>query len=65
MIAAVVVLAQLSQASVPLSELLAPFRRYADSGEINSRVTDQHAKIERDRRGAAPRAGRTASTASR
>ena len=31
---------------VALSELLAPFRRYAASGEINSRVQDQAAKIE-------------------
>lgn len=46
LIAAVVVLAQLSDASVPLSELLAPFRRYADSGEINSRVDDQGGRIE-------------------
>ena len=46
LIAAVVVLAQLSAASVPLSELLAPFRRYVASGEINSRVDDQQARIE-------------------
>jgi phosphomannomutase len=46
LIAAVVVLAQLSEASVPLSELLAPFRRYVASGEINSRVDDQQARIE-------------------
>ena len=46
LIAAVVVLGQLSDAGVPLSELLAPFRRYADSGEINSRVEDQQARIE-------------------
>ena len=47
LIAAVVVLAQLSQANVPLSELLAPFRRYAASGEINTRVKDPLATIER------------------
>jgi phosphomannomutase len=47
LIAAVVVLAQLSEANVPLSEMLQPFRRYADSGEINSRVDDQHATIDR------------------
>ena len=46
LIAAVVVLAQLSEAAVPLSELLAPLRRYADSGEINSEVEDPAAKIE-------------------
>ena len=38
LIAAVVVLDQLSEAGVPLSELLAPLRRYAESGEINSEV---------------------------
>jgi phosphomannomutase len=47
LIAAVVVLGQLSEANVPLSEMLAPFRRYAASGEINSRVTDQSGTIER------------------
>jgi phosphomannomutase len=46
LIAAVVVLAQLSEANVPLSELLAPFRRYAASGEINTKVKDPHATIE-------------------
>jgi phosphomannomutase len=46
LIAAVVVLGELSAAGVPLSELLRPFRRYADSGEINSRVADPRAKIE-------------------
>jgi phosphomannomutase len=46
LIAAVVAMAQLSAANVPLSELLAPLKRYWDSGEINSRVDDQAAKIE-------------------
>jgi phosphomannomutase len=46
-IAAVVALSQLSGANVPLSELLAPFRRYAASGEINTKVKDPHATIER------------------
>ena len=46
LIAAVVALQQLSRADVPLSELLAPLKRYADSGEINSHVADQAAKIE-------------------
>jgi phosphomannomutase len=41
LIAAVVCLAELSDAAIPLSELLQPFRRYRASGEINSRVTDQ------------------------
>ena len=31
---------------MPLSELLAPLRRYADSGEINSVVDDQQGRIE-------------------
>ena len=46
LIAAVVVMAQLSQANVPLSELLAPFRRYAASGEINTKVKDTLATTE-------------------
>ena len=46
LIAAVVVLEQLSRADAPLSEVLAPFRRYPSSGEINSRVEDQAEKIE-------------------
>jgi phosphomannomutase len=46
LIAAVVVLGELSSSGVPLSELLSPFRTYFDSGEINSRVDDQHAKID-------------------
>jgi phosphomannomutase len=46
LIAAVIVLEQLSRAGRPLSEILAPFRRYAPSGEINSRVYDQASKIE-------------------
>jgi phosphomannomutase len=46
LIAAVVVLEQLSLANRPLSEVLEPFRRYRASGEINSRVEDQRAKIE-------------------
>lgn len=46
LIAAVAVLEQLSLARAPLSEVLAPFRRYHASGEINSVVEDQHGKIE-------------------
>jgi phosphomannomutase len=46
LIAAVVVLEQLSRSSEPLSAVLTPFRRYHDSGEINSRVDDQDARIE-------------------
>jgi phosphomannomutase len=46
LIAAVVVLEQLSKAERPLSEVIAPFHRYRASGEINSTVTDQRGKIE-------------------
>jgi phosphomannomutase len=45
-IAAMVVLEVISRASEPLSELLAPYRRYSDSGEINTKVTDATASIE-------------------
>ena len=47
LIAAVVVLEQLSKAGVPLSKLLEPFRRYKSSGEINTPVVDQQGAIER------------------
>jgi phosphomannomutase len=46
-IAALVVLERLSEAGVPLSELLRPYRRYHASGEINSEVVDQSAALER------------------
>jgi phosphomannomutase len=47
LIAALVVLERLSDAGgPPLSELLAPYRRYHDSGEINTAVDDQRATIE-------------------
>ncbi len=46
-IAAMVVLEVLSRARLPLSELLAPFRRYADSGEINTEVPDPATTVER------------------
>jgi phosphomannomutase len=46
-IAALVVLAQLSAAGVPLSELRRPFERYAASGEINTKVSDQAAAMEK------------------
>ncbi len=46
LIAALVVLEQLSVAGVSLSELRAPFERYAASGEINTRVEDPAAVIE-------------------
>jgi phosphomannomutase len=45
-IAAMVVLEVLSGAKEPLSELLAPYRRYSDSGEINTKVTDPAASVE-------------------
>ncbi|CAN5759960.1 phosphomannomutase/phosphoglucomutase [soil metagenome] len=46
MIAALFVLEALSLAGKPLSELLEPFRRYVQSGEINSEVEDQAGKLE-------------------
>jgi phosphomannomutase len=46
-IAALLVLEQLSVSDVPLSELRKPFERYAQSGEINTRVDDPAAVIER------------------
>ncbi|TMK92366.1 MAG: phosphomannomutase/phosphoglucomutase, partial [Actinobacteria bacterium] len=47
LIAAVVALGELSSADAPLSDVLAPFRKYFDSGEINSPVDDPLARIER------------------
>ncbi len=46
LIAAVVAMGELSASGGTLSELLLPFRKYFDSGEINSRVGDQHGAIE-------------------
>src|SRR5450631_424455 len=46
LIAAMIVLEELSQAGVPLSELLAPHRKYADSGEINTDVDDPAPAVE-------------------
>ncbi len=46
LIAAVVALGELSASGGSLSALLAPYRRYWDSGEINSEVADQAGKIE-------------------
>ena len=45
-IAAMVVLEVMSRAAEPLSELLAPYRRYSDSGEINTEVSDPAASVE-------------------
>jgi phosphomannomutase len=46
LIAAVIALGELSAASEPLSGLLAQYRRYPSSGEINSHVDDPEGKIE-------------------
>lgn len=46
MIAALIVLEAMCESDAPLSELLQSFRRYHDSGEINSEVSDQQACIE-------------------
>jgi phosphomannomutase len=46
-IAALLVLEQLSQSEQSLSELRKPFERYAQSGEINTRVDDPAAVIEK------------------
>jgi len=45
-IAALVVLEVMSKSKEPLSELLAPYRRYSDSGEINREVPDPLRAIE-------------------
>jgi phosphomannomutase len=46
-IAALVVLEQLSKAGLPLSVVRKPFERYASSGEINTEVDDPRGVIER------------------
>ena len=46
-IAALIVLEQLSKSGTPLSELRKPYDRYSQSGEINSRVPDPLAVIAR------------------
>jgi phosphomannomutase len=46
-IAALMVLEQLSKSGVSLSELRRPYERYAQSGEINTRVDDPAGVIER------------------
>ena len=45
-ITALLVLELLSRSSRPLSQLLVPFHRYANSGEINTVVTDPKAAVE-------------------
>jgi phosphomannomutase len=47
LIAAVMILELLSAAGKPLSELRKPFERYAQSGEINTRVDDPKAVVEK------------------
>jgi phosphomannomutase len=44
-ITALVVLELLSKSDVPLSEMLRPYERYADSGEINTVVVDPSATV--------------------
>jgi len=46
MIAALLVLEAMSETGQALSKLLAPFRRYEDSGEINFEVSDQGAAMD-------------------
>lgn len=50
LIAAMAALGVLGRAGRPLSELVAPFRKYVDSGEINSEVPDQAAVVDELRR---------------
>ena len=45
MIAALLTLEAMSEAGLPLSEMLRPYQRYAPSGEINSTVADQEAAL--------------------
>ncbi len=45
-ITALLVLELLSQSGQPLSEMLQPYQRYVDSGEINTTVTDPAATVE-------------------
>jgi phosphomannomutase len=47
LVASIVVMDQMSKAGLPLSELLAPYHRYAASGEINTEVADKQSVIER------------------
>jgi phosphomannomutase len=46
LIAAMIVLETVSLEGKPLSEVVAPFRKYHNSGEINSRVDDVQGKLE-------------------
>jgi phosphomannomutase len=47
LVASMVVMDQMSKAGKPLSELLAPFRRYYASGEINLEVDEKEETIQR------------------
>jgi phosphomannomutase len=47
LIAAMLVLEELSRVSEPLSELRKPLERYADSGEVNVEVDDPPATLEK------------------
>ncbi len=47
LVASMVVMDRMSKTAKPLSELLAPLRRWHDSGEINTEVSDQQAMMER------------------
>src|SRR3989442_7371720 len=47
LVAALVVMDQMSKAGRPLSELLEPLRRYHASGEINSEVEDKAGALQR------------------
>jgi phosphomannomutase len=47
LVASMMVLALLSRAGEPLSSLRKAYERYADSGEINTRVADPHAVMDR------------------
>ncbi|MCA1684262.1 MAG: phosphomannomutase/phosphoglucomutase, partial [Actinobacteria bacterium] len=46
MIAALFILEAMSESGKPLSDMLDPYNRYFDSGEINSEVADQQAVLE-------------------
>ena len=59
MLAALHTLAALGDGDRPLSELLTMFSRYSASGEINTEVADQHAKMAEVERSFAARAGAT------
>jgi phosphomannomutase len=59
MLAALHVLAALGSQDAPLSQLLATYRRYVATGEINSEVRDQNATTQRVRQAFAARPGVT------